>query len=611
VDREIDLALAEAARPPEELRVVEIPFHRPAIADRGGAKLALHGATVTDGATFGGRLLVTTTGGLVELGHGRPRRIRDVLNGLPDHDLTALAVHGGEAALGTRTGIVSFLEGDLVRSLQIDANQHGAIMDMRWHRAALYIATSSGHLLRVSGSRAERIPPQVAGGITALAEGPNGLLAAGGDGVVYRVAGDELEVVARIRGAVQRLNALTVHGDSLLVGTSTALLRDDGTGALEPVRENLFVTSLLSLQGRLLVGTFDDGILALDGARLAGTPRRRLLEGRRVDRLRLVDHHPMAFGPALAAVLEPGGEVRTLDVPRGLASQHVTALAFDDRERLWVGHFDDGVDVLDERGEVDRHLPGPELGRMQSVNALRYDTHSRSMLVATSHGVLEVSDGDVRVLTREDGLIGEAVTALLVSATERVYATSQGITLAPRSGGEMRSIYAFHGLPSNRIYALGGNAGRLLAGTLGGLAELEGLRVREVVRAGPGGLGANWCSALITAPEGVYVGTTGGGVDLVSSEGVTRLRPGSGEERFSVSPGAMLLMDEILLVGTLERGLLAYDRRENEWLDIEQPMPGAAVTALAATDEVLYLGTDRGLLRIDRDEGLFGIRRTP
>lgn len=606
VDREIDLALAEAARPPDELLVVEMPFHRPAVAERGGAKLWVHGAAVNDGASFGGRLLAATTGGLVELGHGKARRVRDVLTGLPDHNLTSLAVRGSEVALGTRTGIISFLEGEHLRSLRIDESRHGAVMDLRWHRASLYAATSSGHLLRLTGNRAVRIPPRIEGGITSLVEGAEGLLAAGGDGVVYQVMGETMEVVARIEDGPQRINALTRHGDTLLVGTSTALLRTDGSGGLVSVRENLFVTALLSLQGRLLVATFDQGILVLEGARLDGTPRQRLLEGQRVDRLRLVDDRPMAFGPSLAAVIEPGSPPRSLDLPSGLASQHITALAFDDRARLWVGHFDEGVDVLDDRGEVATHLPSPDLARLQSVNALLYDQHSRNMLVATSHGVLEVSDGDVSVLDRDDGLIGEAVTALLVTDRHRVFATSQGITLAPRNESEMRSIYAFHGLPSNRVYALGGSAERLLAGTLGGLAELEGLRVRGVTRAGPAGLAANWCSAIATSSEGIYVGTTGGGVDLVSSTGVAHLRHGARGGRFSVSPGAMLLLDEVLLVGTLERGLLVYDRREGEWLDIEQPFPGAAVTALAADDEHCYLGTDRGLLRISRGDAIFG-----
>jgi hypothetical protein len=594
ISREVDLALAEAARPPEGLAVEEIPSHR---LEQGRARLWSETSRATDGGSLGGGLLIATAGGLVEAGGGAARSSMDSLNGLLDHDLTALAVEGQVAALGTRSGVVSLLEGGQARSLRIDGSRHGAVLDLRWYRSVLYIATADGTLIELRGQRATAILPRVEGGITALAESPEGLLAAGGDGAIYRVAGDRLEVVARVSEGTQRLTALAWHGEDLIAGSATGLLRHDRAGNLEPIRQDLFVTSLLSEAGQLLVGTFDGGVVVFEGSRLAESPRRRLLSGRRVDRLRRVDGQTMAFGPGLAAVLEPGGEPRLIELPRGVASGHLTALAFDGQRRLWVGYFDDGVDVLDASGEVVRHLPEPELARMSSVNALLFDAEARTMLVATSHGLLEVGEAEVRTVTSDDGLIGDSVTAIGLTPEGRVYATSQGVTLAPREGGAMRSVYAFHGLPSNRIYAVAGRAGRLLVGTLGGLAELEGLRVAQIWRAGPGGVAANWCVALAPSAEGVYVGSIGGGVDLLEGERVTPLGPRG--ERFSVNSGAMLLLDEVLLVGSLERGLLVWDRRERVWRELEQPLPGASVTALTADDEHLYVGTDRGLLRLE------------
>lgn len=597
VSREVDLALAQASQPADALSVVEIPSHRCPFQ---GTALWAETTRAADGASLGGRVLIATAGGLLGAGGGGARTLLDGLDGPIDHDLTAVAADGTVAALGTRSGAVSLLEGDQIRSLSIEEGRFGAVNDLRWHRSALYVATASGTLVRVRGEQATALSPQVEGGLTALAQDPEGsLAAAGGDGVAYRVAGDRLEAIARVEPP-QRLTALAWHRGELIAGTSTGLLRHDGQGALAPVRDDLFVTSLLSHDDQLLVATFDNGLAAFEGSRLAGTPRRRVLADRRVDRLRLIDGRPVAFGPGLAAVLELGGEARRIELPRGLSGNHITALALDEARRLWVGHFDQGVDVLDRRGEVVRHLPGPELDQMSSVNALRYDPEARAMLVATSHGVLVAGESGLRTLTRDDGLIGEAVTDILLTRAGRVFATSQGVTLAPAGGGALRSIYAFHGLPSNRVYALAGGPERLLAGTLGGLAELEGLEVRGVRRAGPSGLAANWCVALAAGREGVYVGTIGGGVDLVEPDRVTRLTTGDNEP-FSVNPGALLLLDEALLVGTLERGLLIWDRRERTWRESEQPLPGASVTALLADDEHLYVGTDRGLLRLERE----------
>jgi ligand-binding sensor domain-containing protein len=189
----------------------------------------------------------------------------------------------------------------------------------------------------------------------------------------------------------------------------------------------------------------------------------------------------------------------------------------------------------------------------------------------------------------------------LLREEDRIFATSEGLSVASKAGGEVRSIYAFHGLPSNRLYSLADQDGHLFVGTLGGVALVDGLRVRQRLRAAPGGLQANWCSAMAAAAEGIYMGTTGGGVDLRRPDGSVDRLPMARPGRFTVNPGAMLVAGQRLLVGTLEHGLLVLDRARQEWLDIEQPLPGAAVTALAVDDDFLYVGTNRGLLRLGRD----------
>jgi len=598
----VDRAIAEASAEPPGLTVEEIPGHRPAFVETGRPRLWTDTTRARDGATLDGRAVVATSGGLVELdSSGRARRVLTALDGLTDHDLTALTSRGTTLHAGTRSGLVLIIEGERSRALAIAEGRLGAVVDLAWHEGALYVATSSGTVVRLSGTEARALSPEIRGGVAALAAGPSGLHAAGADGAVYHVtADDRLEQVAAPADGEERATALAWAGDRLFVGTPTALLRSTSpAGGLEEARRDLFVSALLVHEDRLYVGTIGDGVVVLDPSRPAERPHRHLLRGRRVDRLRLIDGRPTAFGPALVATLGSDGEPRVADLPEGIASDHVTALAFDGRQRLWVGHFDEGVDILDGAGRVERHLPDPERQIMSSVNALAWDVTADAMLVATSHGVLVVGDGGVDVLDAEDGLIGDGVNALLVGGRERVFATSRGLSVS--EAGVVRSIYAFHGLPSNRLYAVAGRADRLYVGTLGGLAVIEGLRVRRVVRAAPTGLSANWCAAVAAAPDGAYVGTTGGGVDHVLDDGTVRPLPLPGTGRITVNPGAMLLLGESLLVGTLERGLVVYDIRRDAWVENDGgPLPGASVTALAADDEDLYVGTDRGLLRLRR-----------
>lgn len=613
VARRVDEAIAVAAADPGPgaLRVEPVEPRVPPA----GARLWTDPSGAADGAALEGRLVVATHGGLVELepgGGGRPRVVTALsAGGISDHDLTAAAALDGPAALalGSRSGEVAVVEPGEARSVRIDGGARGAVTDLAWFEASLYVATASGALIRLSRDlgRAALVGPVVEGGLPALAVGPRGLIAAGGDGAVYRVDGDALTRIAEpAAGEVSRLTAVAWLGDRVVAGSPLSLLAAREGGRLEPVRPDLFVTALLAQEDRLYVGTTDRGVVVLDAGHLAAEPIRQLLAGRWISRLRAVDGRPVAFGPDLVARLDPSvspeaAQAPDLQLPEGLASNHVTALALDDQRRLWVGHFEDGVDVMSEAGEVVRHVPAPELAALSSVNALAFDPWAGAMLVGTSHGVIEVDDAAVTVLDERDGLIGDSVMAIFVTAGERVFATGQGLTVAPRLG-ELRSIYAFHGLPSNRLSALAGDdGGPIVVGSLGGVALVAAstLEVGRRLEASPAGLRASWCAALAVAPEGTYVGTVGGGVDLWLRGGEVERIDLPGAARVTVNPGAMLVVGDRLLVGTVERGLLVLDRERRAWVEIRQPLPGASVTALVADGEALYLGTDRGLLRLE------------
>jgi hypothetical protein len=618
VARRVDEAIAVAAAAPDPGALGVEPITPP--EPRAGVRLWTDTSDAADGAALEGRLVAATGGGLVELelgGRGDRPRVATAVSvaGLSDHDLTAAAPLEGPAALalGSRSGAIAVVEPGGARSARVDGGARGAVTDLAWFDGSLYVATASGALIRLSRDlrRAALVGPVVEGGLPALAAGPRGLIAAGGDGAVYRVEGDALARVAEpASGEGSRLTAVAWLGDRIVAGSPLALLAAREGGRLEPVRTDLFVTALLAHEDRLYLGTTDRGVLVIDGGYLAAEPLRQLLDGRWISRLRVVDGRPVAFGPDLVAWLDPdaapeAAQGSDLQLPPGLSSNHVTALALDDQRRLWVGHFEDGVDVMSSDGEVVRHVPSPgpdeELARLSAVNALAFDPWAGAMLVGTSHGVLEVDDAAVDAFDERDGLIGDSVAAILVTDTGRVFATNQGLTVASRLG-EMRSIYAFHGLPSNRLSALAGDGdGQIVVGSLGGLALVEAstLEVGRRLEAAPAGLRASWCAALAVAPEGIYVGTVGGGVDLWLSGGEVERIELPGAERITVNPGAMLVAGDRLLVGTVERGLLVLDRSRRAWVEVEQPLPGASVAALAADGDVLYLGTDRGLLRLD------------
>ncbi len=183
-------------------------------------------------------------------------------------------------------------------------------------------------------------------------------------------------------------------------------------------------------------------------------------------------------------------------------------------------------------------------------------------------------------------------------------ATPAGITIVDKSG--MFSLYAFHGLVNNHVYALAAVGSKTLAGTLGGISVLEGDRPVARYTTANSALKHNWITAIVNAGEsrgGVrldgagaeqFVGTYGGGVMRLTADGQME----SLESGFEVNPNAMLVIGDRVYAGTLGRGLYVYDRTGARGRFTTAGLPSANVTALAARDGVLYIGTDNGLVRV-------------
>jgi ligand-binding sensor domain-containing protein len=70
------------------------------------------------------------------------------------------------------------------------------------------------------------------------------------------------------------------------------------------------------------------------------------------------------------------------------------------------------------------------------------------------------------------------------------------------------------------------------------------------------------------------------------------------ETGFEVNPNAMVVVGGRVYAGTLGRGLYVYDRAGAHGRFVTAGLPSANVTALAARDGVLYIGTDNGLVKV-------------
>ncbi len=395
-----------------------------------------------------------------------------------------------------------------------------------------------------------------------------------------------------------QVQALSISGDTVYVGTAAGVAVFRAGRFARVLAPGVLSTALLATPTRLYVGSEDQGVIVIP---LEGRhPNPNLGPGSELAEV----HQLFTSGDAVFAVARDGlfrmsapafGWQRVLQVGgANLTDRNISALATDADGRLWVGYFDRGLDLLAADNSRTRHV---EDEHVFCVNRILRDTKNGAIDVATANGLVRFDDSgsEQQVLTRADGLIADHVTDVVSYRDGLALATPAGLTFLDASGA--RSMYAFHGLISNHVYALGVSGDELMAGTLGGLSLLDKGDVTANFTTATSNLKHNWITAVVRVGQEWMVGTYGAGI--VGLDGSGRFHSyevGSGQ--FEVNPNAMLVTPSYVLAGTLGEGLYLYDRESQRWSVIHDGLPSLNVTALAAANGYIYVGTDNGLVRI-------------
>jgi ligand-binding sensor domain-containing protein len=395
-----------------------------------------------------------------------------------------------------------------------------------------------------------------------------------------------------------QVQSLAISGDTTYAGTATGVAVFSGGRFSRVLAPGVLATALLATPMLLYVGSEDQGVMVIP---LAGRrpnpnlgPGVELAEVRQlftsgdavfaVARNGLYRMNPHAFG--WQRVLESGTAV--------LTDRNISALAADASGRLWVGYFDRGLDLLASDNSRARHV---EDEHVFCVNRIFSDVKTGAIDVATANGLVRFDDSGIeqQVLTRADGLIADHVTDVVAYRGGLALSTPAGLTFLDASGA--RSMYAFHGLVSNHVYALGVSGDELMAGTLGGLSLLNKGDVAANYTTATSNLKHNWITAVVPVGSEWMVGTYGAGIlGLDRSGRFHSFEVGSGQ--FEVNSNAMLVTPGYVLAGTLGEGLYLFDRQSGRWSVVRDGLPSLNVTALVAANGYIYIGTDNGLVRI-------------
>jgi ligand-binding sensor domain-containing protein len=398
------------------------------------------------------------------------------------------------------------------------------------------------------------------------------------------------------------VESLAFGADRVFAGTPVGVAEFDRTESDRPARTlapGIFAHTLFVSGDTLTIGSLDQGIVDVPLTSAQGRPRLLPVDSdssRTEELLQLAgdlyavraDGLYRRRGAGWSSILSAGRAV--------LADDNVAALNFAPDGRLWIGYFDRGLDILDVGANSARHI---EDDALFCINRIVLDPRRQTMAVATANGLVlfDRAGSPRQVLGRRDGLISDHINDVVYSGDEMTVATPAGLSFIRDSGVE--SLYAFEGLVNNHVYALAVSGDRLLAGTLGGLSVLDQDAVRSNLTVANSGLRHNWITAVVADGDGGYmVGTYGAGVMRLSSV-TSRFEPMDLATRaMVVNPNAMLATAGHIYAGSLGQGLWSYGRGSNRWTQITAGLPSLNVTALAARDGMVYVGTENGLVRI-------------
>jgi len=561
-----------------------------------------------DAQLFHDRLYISGAGGIwVYNLSGELQTTYLVGRDLPPSPPVAMAVGtlAGDAEsklwVGTANGGVLVSDGIRFSHIQIEAKDYGNVTSvLMLPTGILLIGFSEGGVVAYDGTRMKPFHPNLRKiPVTALAGSEGDVWIGTRDRGVIHWRGSTTEEFQEESGFPDsRVLSITTLDDRVFAGTpvGTAEFRDGKL--VRTLAEGVFAQALLGSGDNLLIGTVDEGIFDVKLAN-ERAPRSVPADSQLKSARHLFDIQGKTFALTADAVFER--EARTGVWTRRIAistptwsDRNVSALSVDSTGKLWIGYFDRGIDIADTGdGQKIMHV---EDDQVFCINRIVPDAQRNMQVVATANGIALFSrEGKILQRLRTDGLISDHVTDVAVRPDGLAAATAAGVTLLAASGPE--SIYAFHGLANNHVYALGSSETRLLAGTLGGLSVIQDGFVRASYTTSNSPLKQNWISAIVPVGNTWFVGTYGGGVVQFDAEGRWTEFPDFPAQTV-INPNAMLAVSNVVIAGTLDRGLLIYNSTQHRWAPLTDGLPSLNVTALAASADKLFIGTDNGIVRM-------------
>ena len=510
---------------------------------------------------------------------------------LPAAELSALSVFRGELYIATHGEGLLRYDGARMRQVFPAKPEVRRVTTLLAVNDRLVFGTETNGVEAYDGQTLSFLDPALeTQHITALAGSATDLwIGTLADGLWHLHAG-ELEHLKDTLPDPQILS-LAVAGETAYAGTPLGVVVFEAGRKTRVLGDGVFARALLPGDRGLLIGSEDEGIVAVETDRHRPIEIEGALTTEPIERLIAWGNTRYALTRS-ALYRESGRGWESVVSPRAgaLTDRHISALTVDHAGRLWTGYFDRGLDVVASDRSVTRHF---EDDHLFCVN--RIVTDGERTAVATANGlVLFENTEEKQILGRKNGLIANHVTDVVFTDDGMIAATPAGLSFLDAAG--VHSVYVFNGLVNNHVYALGVSGSQLLAGTLGGLSVLNHDVIRANYTTANSGLKHNWITAVVRDGDDWIAGTYGAGAMRLDKSGIWHTFPDM--PRLVINPNAMLVAAGRVFAGTLDDGLLVLDR-SGRWQRFNSGLPSRNVTALAFASDSLYAGTDNGVVRIE------------
>lgn len=579
---------AERARLLEQNRV---PFEKKVLTPHLSQKIRILQNTneTRDFIKFKNSYYAATGGGLVQYDEtGEIEKHYTVLDGLPESDLTSLAIYKNKLFIGTRTKNLLTFDGENFENYVWTDRQSQAVTSFLESDGKLLIGTFNGGLIEFDGENFteikasdKRIPS-----ITTLFKTDSKLVVGTFDnGLKIYESGVWTEYSTAENLPSNRIVGIAAADKILYVAT------DFGLAVLqEKSFRNLLtlptISGLISNDNRLFLTKDNGNVYAFDNSLKEFYTAEKPLQNARIistnQKIWLLSNE--GISEITGAKIEPFNQIENT-----LTNNFISALALDKAENLWVGTFRNGIDVLSQEGKKIRHL---ESENIREINYLQANENDVS--AATSSGLINFkADYTPEELTKKEGLPSNSVTHF----SGNFMATAKG--LAFRQNDKIHLLSAINNLPSNSTYTTLEIGRKLYAGTLGGLAQIENNRVVRTFKDSNSNLTTNWVTALCRAEERIFIGTYGGGIfELTPSGEIRSFEAETG--KFVVNPNALFSDGKRLYAGTLN-GVKILDLQTQEWKTVRNILPSENVMSIAGNEKNIYFGTTNGVAKVEKN----------